>query len=427
MTQRPGGPEPDRAVGGLLLRPPQTLHLLPLAYRWEFTRRHPYYLQGWDLAHRHHAGVLADPLAARYGRLAASILMGIGVSGDPPAPTAGADALGLNQLAAVWQEGAVAPLTYRAAAMQLAELPRESRMAVSAILLNSCHAAEGERGDDFDADRRRTLVMALVAAADPVLDRLPNRPFLGVNLFAPLRAIKQAVGSLVSEWKAAQNIGDRRRRPDMLDDYLRVWDLREGWTGGGYDPAREMSFHAIAANLKIPLATAGNHYDSAFDLLSGHPHTFGNWLRLFGVLKLTGRHGPACLGRRHVGGGSRKAGAVAEVAEATLGGWGEDRDGGLLAGMGWVRPDLDLEMRDTATYICRLVGEGLGGRRHPPKNGTRRPGRDARPNPVLPPSGTGARRIGIPSTSASLLSSLPAFLRTVSAHNLGTDPSEPPA
>jgi hypothetical protein len=31
----------------LLLRPPAATLSLPLEYRWEFTRRHPYYLQFW--------------------------------------------------------------------------------------------------------------------------------------------------------------------------------------------------------------------------------------------------------------------------------------------------------------------------------------------------------------------------------------------
>ena len=43
-------------------------------------------------------------------------------------PTSGPDALQLNQLASAWHDGAAAPLTYRAAALQLAELPREARM-----------------------------------------------------------------------------------------------------------------------------------------------------------------------------------------------------------------------------------------------------------------------------------------------------------
>ena len=109
-SRQPG--EYQNRIGAVIPGLLQTLHLLPLKYRWEFTRRHPYYLQFWELAHRHYAGLLTDPQEARWGQLAAYILLGIGVSGDPPPPTSGPDALQLNQLASAWHDGAAAPLTY---------------------------------------------------------------------------------------------------------------------------------------------------------------------------------------------------------------------------------------------------------------------------------------------------------------------------
>jgi hypothetical protein len=41
--------EPDGAtpISHLLFRPIEVFNQLPVKYRWEFTRRHPYYLEFW--------------------------------------------------------------------------------------------------------------------------------------------------------------------------------------------------------------------------------------------------------------------------------------------------------------------------------------------------------------------------------------------
>jgi hypothetical protein len=162
------------------------------------------------------------------------------------------------------------------------------------------------------------------------LDELPNRPFLGVNVFAPLRAIKDGITAIVNEWKQSLNIPQQRRRPDKLHKYLQVWDLREGWADGEYDPSRELPFRGISLRLGESVATVADRHRSAFELLSGHAYNTLRWARLFIVPKLAGAYRQMCLSRRQTVPPERSR-SVKTVPEARLTGSGDAYDSGLVA------------------------------------------------------------------------------------------------
>lgn len=88
-------------------------------------------------------------------------------------------------------------------------------------------------------------------------------------------------------WKARRGDGSSKVHTAKLSQYLQVWDLREGWTNGGYDRSRERSFAAIARRLKKPLSTVPTHYRTAFEFIVGHAFSPGLWWRLFGPLKFS--------------------------------------------------------------------------------------------------------------------------------------------
>jgi hypothetical protein len=50
---------------GIIIRPAATLRDLPLEFRWEVTRRHPYYLTSWPYAKRHYEAPSSDWSAPR--------------------------------------------------------------------------------------------------------------------------------------------------------------------------------------------------------------------------------------------------------------------------------------------------------------------------------------------------------------------------
>jgi hypothetical protein len=322
MADTTGNNQAAITVAGLLVRPRHVLQGLPPEYRWEFTRRHPYYLINWEPAHRFHAGDLRDPREQDAGRLAVMVLLMLGVSADPPPPTSGPDALGIYQLASAWVGGAVAPVTLRGLAnLLLAALPAETRRLVGQLLLDSAASGENEGLTRFDA------MIRLTTAPDEALDLMPDGPVIGINVHAPQRAISEAVEQVVRDWKQRLEIPERRRRDEVLADYLAVWDLREGWVQGRYDVREELPFKAIAARLSVPLRTVADRYYTAFRLISGQKYSFENWARLFIIVKLAGPHGVEALLRRKTSSPERQS-VAAPVPESVL------RPGGQYEGRG---------------------------------------------------------------------------------------------
>ena len=272
-------------------------------------------------------------------------------------PTASAKELGAHQLGRIWHDGAIAPLVYRSLAAQLAELPRQTRLDVGAKLIASCDP-NGEGAARNEPGNKQWLARALLQLDDPALDATPPRPLIGINLYAPLRTILRAVERLVRDLKKSEGISERRPRPDKLDQYLRAWDLREGWTGNGYEVSAEKSFAEIAVETRSASSTVANRYASAFRLICGHAHTFENWFHLFAVMKLSGQYGPACLSRRRVQSGRRKASRVKVVPESTLTSAQRDARTGPIGNAAVLHSFADVDAIDTAEAIWRLIGEG---------------------------------------------------------------------
>ncbi len=278
---------------GIVLRSPAVLMDLPVAYRWEVTRRHPYYLRFWELAHRHHTQPSADPLQRALEQAAVALLLGIGVSGDPPSPGSSAESLGAGSLSQAWESGAVAPITFRGlVGMLLSDLPPELLVQVGRLFQERGTAA------GTAPDEKYRALTDLQALRHLALDAFPARPVVGVNIEAPLRIITQAVEQFARQWKEQQGISERRRRDDKLADYLAVWDAREAWQGDRYGSTRELTLQDIARQVKVPLSTAANRYRSAFELIVGRAYSPALWAQVFGVLKLSEWLDPDELPRR---------------------------------------------------------------------------------------------------------------------------------
>jgi hypothetical protein len=317
--------------GRYLFRPPQSLLDLPVEYRWEVVRRHPYYLAHWSWGHRRYA---CGPMSDLEGVLAESavvVLLNIGVSDDPPPPGTSFQELRGGQLGAAWENGAVAPVTFRGLVMAMVkDLPPDARRLVGQTLLDSA-AADTVGDNDGQARAKFDAVLRLMRSDAPGLSAVPDRPIFGVNVYAPQRAVVEAVERTVREWKEREGQPERRRRDDLLGLYLDVWDRREGWVADGYDAGRERTFRQIASDLKLPSRTAANRYAAAFEMVTGHPYTIGNWVRVFATEKLDGAYAVQSLRRRRVVVPDPAGRSVDAVDETTLAGGRDVRDGGLLA------------------------------------------------------------------------------------------------
>jgi hypothetical protein len=354
MRETDADPTEEPTATDLLMRPPATLSHVPLPVVWEFTRRHPYYLQFWQWAHRYHAKMFGDERERAWAELCAQFLLAtLGVSGDPPPPSATAEVLGMTGLDGAWVGRAVAPTTFRTmTALMLDVLPRDAKLHVAVLLAESA-GAHGDDGGPPDTLAKLDLLTRLRAIDDVTLDAVPDAPIIALNLRAPQRSIARAVEGLVREWKGKRKIGERRRRDEALGEYLRVWDLREGWAGDHYVVAN------IAEVPSKPVSTVATRYRSAFHLISGHPYDFAAWTKLFRANKLAAPSAPASIGRRRSrmrsradGRGEERPRSVRAVPESII---ARDGDGSFVDRLATVGPAED----DTLLSgdIADLIGQ----------------------------------------------------------------------
>jgi hypothetical protein len=254
---------------------------LPYACRWEFTRRHPYYLRFWQLARRWHDGPSDDPAQRGLEESAALVLQAaLGISAVPPPPGASAESLGAGDLSSAWESGGAAPITQRGLlGLLLTHLPPDLLVQVGRLLVDCGTHGGPEKVDNLP------FLQELFRLQHPALDALPPRPVISVNLNAPLRIITMSVEGMVRQWKEQEGIGERRRRDDKLNEYLAVWDRREGWLTDRYDGRREQTLREIAQEFRIPPSTAANRYRSAFRFIVGRDYTPALWARVIGFNK----------------------------------------------------------------------------------------------------------------------------------------------
>jgi hypothetical protein len=119
------------------------------------------------------------------------------------------------------------------------------------------------------------------------LDSYPDCPLYYVHVDASQRRIIEDVEALVRQWKERRNIPERRTRITHFDDYLRIWDLREGWQDGSYEAAAERSFGQVARELGLPKSSVVNGYRAAFERIVGQRFSPELWIRVMGLVKLT--------------------------------------------------------------------------------------------------------------------------------------------
>jgi hypothetical protein len=264
----------------IVTRPPFQLRSLPVKYRWEANRRHPYYQLFWQFARALHEKKRAShPGEAELQSLAIHTLYAIGVSGMPPDPSLEFDELVDEQMNPAWLGGAVHPVSFRGLAnMLIAFLEPEAIRSLGELF--------GTIQVDDPASKFQA-VEKLVRLEHPSLDLGPPEPYVSVNPAASSREIGKAIDKLLAQWKQRHGLNEQRVRSDKFDDYLIVWDLREGWAEGHYDRSKERSFVEIAKELKRSRSTIENRYRQAFELVIGYPYRPELWHYLFDLLKFS--------------------------------------------------------------------------------------------------------------------------------------------
>lgn len=270
---KPLGLDPSQIVR----RPVEVLRGLSLPHQWEVTRRHPYYLLSWQYARRYMAQESANQEQRALDQVFAIVLHMIGAWREFPDPHTSARDFSVGMQAG-WLNGAIAPLSYGTLlGLLLQGLPERSRG-----FARSCVDVYWKQETE-DFVRMDLLHWVTVRSSEDFDRHVPH--LINVNIQAPIDDILKSVEKMVGEWKRAAGAPSRRRRSDKVEDYLRVWDMREGWKEGCYDIEKEMTLKEIAKELRCAIPTVMNRYQSAFKLIVGHDYTPELWLRLIGAYK----------------------------------------------------------------------------------------------------------------------------------------------
>ena len=271
---------------GFLPRPMFQLRSLPIRYRWEVNRRHPHYQDWWRYARAHFRNEpISNPREPLLRECGVAFLEMIGVVGDPPDPTVEFEELGAESLNAGWLSGAVQPITLRGlAGLLIAALPREI---VGLVGLRFIDASKERYREEDDPSWLAQALIELQELDHPALDSYLDEPIVAINPAASGRKVNAAIGILLQQWKEQRELTELRDRSDKFDEYLQVWDLREGWSAGAYDRALERKLMDVAADLDTSIGTVNNRYRSAFELILGHAYSPDLWYRVMGPHKLS--------------------------------------------------------------------------------------------------------------------------------------------
>jgi hypothetical protein len=231
------------------------------------------------------------------------------------------------------------PATCREFVRQLlVRLPDPVRKEVGRILQQEMSPAE----INFDLNRIR----------DGSLDQ-PIPDIAVFSLGSPQEAITTAVAKIVKDAKGRQT----RRRPGEVDEQLKVWDLREGWTGHGYDGQQERRLCDISKTIRAPLSTVKDRYKRAFAHVVGRPFDTKLWMMLFLSLKLESSLRKAW----------RVRGAKSQTREVPLtrlrlhGKQSDKRDGepSDAPTTKRVNSDCDQPISEFHTHMTELLGKGM--------------------------------------------------------------------
>ena len=273
-----------------LPRPADQLRNMPVNFRWEVTRRHPIYLQYWQSAQKFYQWRRRNtPMVAKselvelqISEISAQFLRAIGVTSFAPDPSVEFSEIGVGLGENGWLSGSISPVTLRGLwGLLVSTLPAEVFSETAIRLANAMTV-----GGDSD-ERRGAGLMALQQVDEIQIDQLINAPIVSINPGVSDRQINEDMKPLLDRWRTERSIEVGRDRSESYPDYLRVWDLREGWSGGSYQSANEKTLAEVAKELDIKPTTASARYRSAFQLITGQPYSPTMWLRFMGIEKLS--------------------------------------------------------------------------------------------------------------------------------------------
>ncbi|QDT03115.1 hypothetical protein K227x_14950 [Rubripirellula lacrimiformis] len=284
---------------------------------------------------------LTDPLILR-------TMLGLGVNGLPVDPATDFTDLIGDRDQRQWLRGAIQPITVRSiAGLLIAYLGEETLSEVGAAFQL---ASKGDRNSD---DRKKAVLQVKQCQLDE-LDQFLDAPFYSLSPVAPRDQMISDLARIQAEWRERHNLPTTRSREPELKNYLRAWDLREGWENGEYRRGAIRLLKDVADTLGKNKSTTNNWYRSAFHLITGHDFSSANWQELMSAMHLTGlieeSVNPISVDRL------KRAPSPRPVDDTTISEGRNRSGGGLVEGLAVSGSLFDPEQ--CITEILRLIDEG---------------------------------------------------------------------
>lgn len=262
----------------LLNRDSERFDRLPLEYKWEFTRRHPYYLLNWHLTKAESAGV---PKCQTNDVIRLLYMGALGLShmaSNAPDPALDFDKL--DEYGDTWIDThGIQPVTVRKLTRWLlAKLPPEDANVVAGLLREAVSEERTIPEDDkYRLVQRFSAIYKLDRHSSPTLDSLFDECVLTANAYLSDRTLQKGLKREISRYREQHDISSTDLRVNSIKGYLKAWDSIEGWRDGRYDLAAMCTFKAAAKSQKTAVSSLWSQYRSAFKWITGHEYQLESW------------------------------------------------------------------------------------------------------------------------------------------------------
>lgn len=262
-----------------IARPRYQLRSLPVNFRWEVTRRHPIYQIHWyEVTSSENVSRELAETSRQIRNVALGAIGCISVSIPPETEFEDID----EDEYPAWMARSVHPISNRGIiGLLIKMLPPELLNQIGGIF-----SAAGATNSEETASKLHAI-NELKNLDNEILDQFLDELLVSLSPTASVRQLQEDLPLVLNRFRDDRRLDSQRNRIEDYPNYMRVWDMREGWSEGTYHHEREKTFQQIANELNVPISTISNRYRSAYKLITGHNYSPGHWFELFKMLKFS--------------------------------------------------------------------------------------------------------------------------------------------
>lgn len=336
-------------VRQMLRRPERHLDRLTLEFRWESTRRHPAYLQLWET--KRTAQQMSPPVTWQEVRQNEDIISAcnaIRVVSEPVDPALSFEELSALDPSDLFHCNALQPVTVK---MMLGTIGKHlSSDSLRRVAASFSRLADGKDGT-LDHNDALIAFADIINSVEPEMEAVIPGPFYVVSPVAPREQWQEDMARCQSHWREQLNLESSRDRARDYPNYLRAWDLTEGFSEGRYHRDRATSFAEAGRELGKDESTIRRWYHRAFFLITGHDFSNENWHSVMAFQQLSGFMGltisPVCRERLRRANSQQR-----DVDFSTV-----QQDADFLDTA--IAPLSVADLRVICVRICQLIEDGL--------------------------------------------------------------------